>query len=123
MSPQTAQTIAAASAALSALLIVLRHLHGKRSPYSAFVRDPAKAAKRVSSQEDEYDFNEYDVVVVGGGACLALCGECTRTNMLFGSMQAPQDVYSRHACLRILQYACCCLKRVQGMSGQNPTTV
>ncbi|KAH9902635.1 GMC oxidoreductase [Cubamyces lactineus] len=67
VSPQAAQSIAAASAALGALVVVLRYLYGKNGSYSAFVRDPAKAAKRVSSPEDEYDFNEYDVVIVGGG--------------------------------------------------------
>ena len=120
MSPQAAQSIAAASAALGALVVVLRYLYGKNGSYSAFVRDPAKAAKRVSSPEDEYDFNEYDVVIVGGGACLVLCcTRCsTRTNMrnvAFGSIQALQVAYSRHVCPRILQYASCCWKRVQGM--------
>ncbi|KAI0775063.1 GMC oxidoreductase [Trametes elegans] len=59
--------IAAASAAFGAFLLVLRYLYGKKLSYSAFVRDPAQAAKRIQNREDEYDFDEYDVVVVGGG--------------------------------------------------------
>ncbi|OSC99871.1 GMC oxidoreductase [Trametes coccinea BRFM310] len=66
--PRAAQTIAAASAALSAFVIVMRYLYGKNArAYSAIVTDPAKVAKRIVNKEDEYDFNEYDVVILGGG--------------------------------------------------------
>ncbi|KAI0671884.1 GMC oxidoreductase [Trametes maxima] len=60
--------IAAVSVAMSAFAIVLRYLHKRGlGPLSALVRDPAMAARRVRSKEDEYDFDEYDVVVIGGG--------------------------------------------------------
>ncbi|KAI8980017.1 GMC oxidoreductase [Trametes punicea] len=66
-SPRSAATIATASAALSAFVIVLRYFHGKKDPYSALVRDPSKVAKHIVDGKDEYEFNEYDVVIIGGG--------------------------------------------------------
>ncbi|CDO75176.1 GMC oxidoreductase [Trametes cinnabarina] len=67
VSPRAAQTIAAATATLSAFIIVLRYLYGRNAPYPAIVTDPTKVAKRISGKEDEYDFNEYDVIILGGG--------------------------------------------------------
>ncbi|KAH9847494.1 GMC oxidoreductase [Lenzites betulinus] len=67
LSPRVVHPIATASALLVAAGIVLRHLYAK-SPYTAFVKDTAKAAKRVGGgRHDEYDFDEYDVVIIGGG--------------------------------------------------------
>ncbi|KAI0787497.1 GMC oxidoreductase [Fomes fomentarius] len=56
-------TLAAASVAL---LVVLRYLYNKQSKASPF-GDPAKIARRIRARDDEYDFDEYDVVIVGGG--------------------------------------------------------
>lgn len=62
--------MAASTAALGALTIALRYWYSKQGPgaHSALVGDPASAARRVTaSAEDEYDFDEYDVVIIGGG--------------------------------------------------------
>ncbi|KAI0648961.1 GMC oxidoreductase [Trametes meyenii] len=53
---------------MGAFAIVLRYLYKRGlGPLSALVPDPAMAARRVRSKEDQYDFDEYDVVIVGGG--------------------------------------------------------
>ncbi|KAI0833647.1 GMC oxidoreductase [Trametes gibbosa] len=59
-----ARSVAAASAVLITAGIVLRHLYARSHP--AFVKDAAKAARRVRAG-DEYDFDEYDIVIIGGG--------------------------------------------------------
>ncbi|TFK90489.1 GMC oxidoreductase [Polyporus arcularius HHB13444] len=57
-------TLAAASVALC---LVLRYFHRRKGTYAALFGDPAKLAQRVKSREEDYDFDEYDVVIVGGG--------------------------------------------------------
>ena len=56
-------TLAAAAVALA---VVLRYLYAKRGAPNPF-GDPARAARRIGGRDDEYDFDEYDVVIVGGG--------------------------------------------------------
>ena len=58
-------TLAAASVALC---LVLRHFYRRKGTYAALLGDPAKLARRLKSSEDNFDFDEYDVVIVGGGA-------------------------------------------------------
>ncbi|KAI0636071.1 GMC oxidoreductase [Trametes polyzona] len=65
--PQAVRSAAAASAALSALTIVLRYLYAKKKPYTALVDDATKAARRLRTRGEEYDFDEYDIVIIGGG--------------------------------------------------------
>lgn len=70
LSPHAARSVVAAStAALGALTIALRYWCSKQGrAHSALVGDPATAARRVTGiAEDEYDFDEYDVVIIGGG--------------------------------------------------------
>ena len=56
-------TLAAAAVALA---VVLRYLYAKRGAANP-LGDPARAARRIGGRDDEYDFDEYDVVIVGGG--------------------------------------------------------
>ena len=56
----------ALAAAALAFLLVFRYLHRRKRAYSALYTDPSKLARRVNEQDD-YDFDEYDVVIVGGG--------------------------------------------------------
>ncbi|KAL6301327.1 hypothetical protein BKA93DRAFT_465871 [Sparassis latifolia] len=59
------------AAAVSALVLVLRHLCARRAHTQAYTRalagDPARVARRIQSGDEEYDPEEYDVIVVGGG--------------------------------------------------------
>ncbi|RPD59568.1 GMC oxidoreductase [Lentinus tigrinus ALCF2SS1-6] len=67
MPPTSRPSKATLAAASVALLLVLRHFYRRKGTYAALFGDPAKLARRVKSGEDEYDFDEYDVVIVGGG--------------------------------------------------------
>lgn len=59
-------TLAAASVAL---LVVLHYLYNKKAAKAGPFGDPTKIARRIRARNDEYDFDEYDVVIVGGGTC------------------------------------------------------
>ena len=52
---------------LGALAIVLRYWYRKPKAFIPF-GSPNGAARRLRARGDEYDFDEYDVIVVGGGA-------------------------------------------------------
>ncbi|OJT02449.1 hypothetical protein TRAPUB_7016 [Trametes pubescens] len=84
LNQQTARSVVAASAAaLGALTIALRYWYSKKGP-GAHVGDPATAARRVNGvAEDEYDFDEYDVVIIGGGtAGCALAARLTEDSSI-----------------------------------------
>ncbi|KAI0749699.1 GMC oxidoreductase [Daedaleopsis nitida] len=48
-----------------AIILVVRYLYNKKRGF--LFGDPAKDATRIRGREDVYDFDEYDVVIVGGG--------------------------------------------------------
>ena len=66
LSPQTRPSKPALAAASAALILVLRYLYNKKANATPF-GDPAKIARRLRARDEEYDFDEYDVVIVGGG--------------------------------------------------------
>lgn len=51
-----------------AMISLARHLFAKSSE---FVTNPEKVARQVKNQ-DEPDFDEYDIIIVGGGARVRL---------------------------------------------------
>ena len=61
--------LAAASVVLSTLFFVTWASYGKKSKdkYNALFGDATKSARRIRQGETKYDFDEYDVVIVGGG--------------------------------------------------------
>ena len=70
--PRRPSILAAASVVLSTLFLVTWASYGKKSKdrYSALFGDAAKSARRIRQGETKYDFDEYDVVIVGGGEYL-----------------------------------------------------
>ena len=72
---QRRKTVASWSVALAALVLVVRYMYGragKKIVYSALLKDPAKVARRIRAGEEDYDLDEYDVVIAGGGECIVL---------------------------------------------------
>ena len=67
--PKRPSILAAASVVLSTLFLVTWASYGKKSKdeHSALFGDAATSARRIRPSEAKYDFDEYDVVIVGGG--------------------------------------------------------
>ncbi|KAM5537230.1 hypothetical protein V8D89_009163 [Ganoderma adspersum] len=67
--PKRPSILAAASVVLSTLFLVTWASYGKKSKdeHSALFGDAATSARRIRPCEARYDFDEYDVVIVGGG--------------------------------------------------------
>lgn len=58
------------SAALGAFVLLACYYSGnkdKKPLESALITDPSKVARRVKANQQEYDEDEYDVIIVGGG--------------------------------------------------------
>ncbi|KZT02285.1 GMC oxidoreductase [Laetiporus sulphureus 93-53] len=60
------RTVLATTAVLGALRVVLRHLFSNKT-VPKVISDPGRVGRQVKSSEDQYDPEEYDVVIVGGG--------------------------------------------------------
>lgn len=76
LATQERRSAASWSLALTALLLVVRYIYNrasKRGAYSALLKNPALAARRIRNGEEEYEFDEYDVVIVGGGELVIIC--------------------------------------------------
>lgn len=56
-----------APAALAALLLIRHAVLTRKVPESLVITDLSKVARRVNTSTDEYDEDEYDVIIVGGG--------------------------------------------------------
>ena len=54
------------------LAVLARYFYRRKGAYAALFGDPAKVARRVSDREESYDFDEYDVIIIGGGTSITL---------------------------------------------------
>ena len=54
------------------LAILARYFYRRRDVYATLFGDPAKVARLIRDNEEDYDFDEYDVVIAGGGECIVL---------------------------------------------------
>ena len=56
-----------APAALAAILLIRHAIRARKAPESLVITNLSKVARRVKTSTDEYDEDEYDVIIVGGG--------------------------------------------------------
>lgn len=57
------------SAALGSLTVLFRLLLTKQVKEYKLISDPNLVSRRIKSSQSDYDPEEYDVVIIGGGAC------------------------------------------------------
>ena len=71
-------------AAVTLLALVLRVIASSRPKRNAFQRNPRKIGKVVGEEDTEGSFDEYDIVIVGGGMIQLRCsGSLDRYNGSF----------------------------------------
>ena len=84
--------LAAASVVLSTLFFVTWASYGKKSKdkHSALFADATTSARRIRASETKYAFDEYDVVIVGGGKHFVL--QCHQLLLLDRSLLGNRNV-------------------------------
>lgn len=109
-------------AALGAVAIALRLYFARKKKLEALAKarvpkhitNFAEVARKVK-QAGEYDVDEFDVIVVGGGVCRrAQSAGCAHSEG--GDTQAPRGVLSLRVLAKTLPSGCSCWKRARGMS-------
>ncbi|EED79286.1 GMC oxidoreductase-like protein [Postia placenta Mad-698-R] len=96
----SARNMLGSSAALGVLILMLRWLSARGATAHQLIGDPGKVGRPVKSREDEYDPEEYDVIVVGG-------------------VQARLDVFSHRVYLKTEIHEFCCWKQGRGICIQS----
>ena len=105
--------IVRSSAAVGALLLVVRFYLARKSAGKPklHITNFQEVARKIKDVESGYALDEFDVIVVGGGAPqeLAVYSGFKRR------VQVPPAVPSRHACLKTLLFVSCCSKLARGV--------
>ncbi len=116
--PRRPSILAAASVVLSTLFLVTWASYGKRSKdkYSALFGDANASARRIRPCDTTYDFDEYDVVIVGGGKLVQASSDSIPHRLdRLTSKQEQRDVSLHRDFPRIPLYGCSCWRLVRGM--------
>ena len=103
-------------ASIAAILVVLRHLLSRKR--SKFISDYSQLAQEAKPAADNlsYAFDEYDVIIVGGGTEKCPIHAATGLNLT----QAHLAVCWHHGCLRTPLSGFCYWRLVAGLSYVSP---